>query len=36
MLFGLWDVGPLSMHPRVLMFFLSGSAMISTIRVPKV
>jgi len=36
MLFGLWDLGAATMHPLVLMYFLSGSAMISTMRVPKV
>ena len=36
MLFGLWDLGPVAMHPLVLMYFLSGSAMISTMRVPKI
>jgi CDP-diacylglycerol---serine O-phosphatidyltransferase len=34
--FGLWRLGPLSLHPLVLMYFLSGSAMISkTLRIPK-
>jgi CDP-diacylglycerol--serine O-phosphatidyltransferase len=35
MLFGLWNLGPVALHPLSLMYFLSGSAMISTIRVPK-
>jgi len=35
MLFGLWDFGPVALHPLALMFLLSGSAMISTMRVPK-
>ncbi|MDD9943741.1 MAG: CDP-alcohol phosphatidyltransferase family protein [Myxococcales bacterium] len=33
--FGLWAVGPLSMHPLVLCYVASGSAMISKMRVPK-
>jgi CDP-diacylglycerol--serine O-phosphatidyltransferase len=36
MLFGVINVGPVSLHPLALIFFLSGSAMISTIRVPKI
>jgi CDP-diacylglycerol---serine O-phosphatidyltransferase len=36
MLLGLWDFGPVALHPLSLMFFLSGSAMISTMRVPKI
>jgi CDP-diacylglycerol--serine O-phosphatidyltransferase len=36
MLFGVWDLGPVSLHPLALMYFLSGSAMISTIRFPKI
>jgi CDP-diacylglycerol--serine O-phosphatidyltransferase len=36
MLFGVWNLGPVSLHPIALMYFLSGSAMISTIRVPKI
>jgi CDP-diacylglycerol--serine O-phosphatidyltransferase len=35
-LFGLWDIGPASLHPLTLMFFVSGSLMISTIHVPKI
>lgn len=33
--FGVWRIGPASLHPLVLMYVASGSAMISTIRVPK-
>jgi CDP-diacylglycerol---serine O-phosphatidyltransferase len=34
--FGLWRLGPLSLHPLVLLYFASGSAMISkTLRIPK-
>jgi CDP-diacylglycerol--serine O-phosphatidyltransferase len=32
---GQWEVGGLTLHPFVLIYGLSGSAMISTIRVPK-
>jgi CDP-diacylglycerol--serine O-phosphatidyltransferase len=35
LVFGVWQFGALSLHPLALMFFISGSAMISTIRVPK-
>ena len=35
-LFGSWSLGPVSLHPLVLAYFLSGSAMISTIRIPKI
>ncbi len=34
--FGVWDVGSFQLHPLVLMYFVSGSAMISkTLRIPK-
>jgi CDP-diacylglycerol--serine O-phosphatidyltransferase len=34
--FGVWNVGPFQLHPLVLMYFASGSAMISkTLRIPK-
>jgi CDP-diacylglycerol--serine O-phosphatidyltransferase len=33
---GAWEFGPLLMHPLVLIFAVSGSAMISTLRVPKI
>jgi CDP-diacylglycerol---serine O-phosphatidyltransferase len=36
MLFGLWNFGPLALHPLSLMYLLSGSLMISTIRIPKI
>ena len=36
LLFGVWDLGPLSLHPLSLMYLLSGSAMISTVRIPKI
>jgi CDP-diacylglycerol--serine O-phosphatidyltransferase len=36
MLFGIWDFGAVALHPLALVFFLSGSAMISTMRVPKI
>jgi CDP-diacylglycerol--serine O-phosphatidyltransferase len=33
---GIWDLGPVSMHPLVLLYLVSGSAMISkTLRIPK-
>jgi len=35
MLFGAWHIGPMLLHPFALVYGLSGSAMISTIRVPK-
>jgi len=35
MLFGLWDFGLVALHPLALVYFLSGSAMISTLRIPK-
>ena len=33
---GAWHLGGLTLHPLVLLYALSGSAMISTIRVPKI
>lgn len=34
--FGVWNVGSFQLHPLVLMYFVSGSAMISkTLRIPK-
>ena len=33
--FGTWQFGPLSMHPLVLGYIVSGSLMISTLRIPK-
>jgi CDP-diacylglycerol--serine O-phosphatidyltransferase len=33
--FGVYRLGPMSLHPLVLVFALSGSAMISTVRIPK-
>jgi len=33
--FGSWRIGPALLHPLVLIYVASGSAMISTIRVPK-
>jgi CDP-diacylglycerol--serine O-phosphatidyltransferase len=36
MLFGLWHLGTLDLHPLSLMYFVSGSLMISTIHVPKI
>ena len=35
-LFGTWTIGGLVIHPLVLIYALSGSAMISTWRVPKI
>ncbi|HET6340537.1 MAG TPA: CDP-alcohol phosphatidyltransferase family protein [Polyangiales bacterium] len=32
---GWWDYGPVALHPLSLVYFLSGSAMISTFRIPK-
>jgi CDP-diacylglycerol--serine O-phosphatidyltransferase len=34
--FGAWALGPLQLHPLALCYFASGSAMISTIRIPKI
>jgi CDP-diacylglycerol--serine O-phosphatidyltransferase len=36
MLFGQWQIGQMILHPFTLIYFLSGSAMISTIRIPKI
>jgi CDP-diacylglycerol---serine O-phosphatidyltransferase len=36
MIFGVWNLGPLALHPLSLMYLLSGSFMISTIRIPKI
>ncbi len=33
---GQWEIGGIILHPVTLIYFLSGSAMISTIRVPKI
>jgi CDP-diacylglycerol--serine O-phosphatidyltransferase len=33
---GLWDFGPVALHPFALVYFLSGSAMISTFQIPKI
>jgi CDP-diacylglycerol--serine O-phosphatidyltransferase len=33
--FGVYRLGPMLLHPLVLVFALSGSAMISTVRIPK-
>jgi CDP-diacylglycerol--serine O-phosphatidyltransferase len=33
--FGVWMLGPLSLHPLSLCYLASGSAMISTVRIPK-
>ena len=33
--FGVWRIGPATLHPLVLIYVASGSAMISTIRIPK-
>jgi CDP-diacylglycerol--serine O-phosphatidyltransferase len=33
--FGAWRIGPATLHPLVLVYVASGSAMISTIRIPK-
>ncbi|HKU38964.1 MAG TPA: CDP-alcohol phosphatidyltransferase family protein [Polyangiales bacterium] len=35
MLWGVWDFGMVALHPLSLVYFLSGSAMISTLRIPK-
>lgn len=32
---GVWNLGPLVLHPLTLVYAISGSAMISTMRVPK-
>jgi CDP-diacylglycerol--serine O-phosphatidyltransferase len=33
--FGVYRLGPMTLHPLVLVYALSGSAMISTVRIPK-
>lgn len=33
--FGVYRLGPMALHPLVLVYALSGSAMISTVRIPK-
>jgi CDP-diacylglycerol--serine O-phosphatidyltransferase len=33
---GHWDIGPVILHPLTLIYAASGSAMISTMRVPKI
>ena len=33
--FGVWTIGPAVLHPLSLCYLLSGSAMISTVRIPK-
>jgi CDP-diacylglycerol--serine O-phosphatidyltransferase len=33
--FGVWDLGPWTLHPLSLLYFVSGSLMISTLRIPK-
>lgn len=33
--FGIWHLGPLTFHPFALLYLASGSAMISTMRIPK-
>jgi CDP-diacylglycerol--serine O-phosphatidyltransferase len=33
--FGVWTIGPVALHPLSLCYLLSGSAMISTVRIPK-
>lgn len=33
--FGTWRIGPATLHPLTLIYVASGSAMISTIRIPK-
>jgi CDP-diacylglycerol---serine O-phosphatidyltransferase len=33
--FGVWQIGPAALHPLSLCYLLSGSAMISTMRIPK-
>jgi CDP-diacylglycerol--serine O-phosphatidyltransferase len=33
--FGVWMLGPLALHPLSLCYLASGSAMISTVRIPK-
>jgi len=36
MLFGEWEIAGMVLHPLTIIYALSGSAMISTIRVPKI
>src|SRR5262245_5143203 len=33
--FGAWRIGPMVLHPLALVYVASGSAMISTVRIPK-
>ena len=32
---GVWRIGPMALHPLALLYAASGSAMISTVRIPK-
>ena len=32
---GVYRIGPMALHPLALLYVVSGSAMISTIRIPK-
>jgi len=34
--FGVWTLGPLHLHPLALVYVVSGSLMISTLRIPKI
>jgi CDP-diacylglycerol--serine O-phosphatidyltransferase len=36
MAFGIWHLGDLQLHPLALVYALSGSLMISTLRIPKI
>ena len=36
LLFGEWEIAGATLHPLTLIYALSGSAMISTIKVPKI
>ena len=35
LLWGIWDMGAVALHPFALIYVLSGSAMISRVRIPK-
>jgi CDP-diacylglycerol--serine O-phosphatidyltransferase len=36
LLWGAWELGSLRLHPLALIYLVSGSLMVSTVRVPKI
>lgn len=36
LLFGAWELGAVALHPLALLYLVSGSLMISTLRIPKI